>query len=176
MNVIYKHFRVWPLRSNPRAVSMLLHLISHATPVQVHADSKTTRRGQLRTSIGKLGKELGMTKQECRVTLNQLVKNGDVTRHAERRETLITVREYDKFQEPEVKRETTYNTNKVADKLCKKIREVVNNPFFNEKKGIVTAVFPISQGGVRNVQVICESDLGYVIKAGGEVVKRERVL
>ena len=178
MNAIYNKLKTWELKSNPRAVSMLLHFISHATSVSICVASKTTHRGQIRTTLGFLAKELGMSKRQVRTTLNQLVANGDIARKSAQRETLITVCDYDSYQAKENPKDTTYHTIKCEEKLINNVREILHRPEFTEKKGMLNVRYPINCGGFRTPQVTFENEVGVEVRIaeGVEVVRKEKIL
>jgi len=181
MNELYNRLRTWPHKSNSRAVHMLLYLVCHAKRVNVRSAGENVRRGQIMTSIPMLQKDLKLTTQQVRSTLGLLVSCGEITRQSFRRGSIITICNYESYQigneeQEQPEKHTDCQFKKCVSQAHQILDHVASMPEFTERKGMLTFRIPINCGGTRDPQIVFENAVGIEVRAGIEVVRKERMV
>ena len=93
----------WRWYQNANVKALFLHLLLKAAIKDgVHKDIEI-QRGQVLTTLSLLSAELGTSVQTIRTGLNNLEKSGEITSRSCNKFTLITVNNYDLYQEQMVK-------------------------------------------------------------------------
>ena len=112
----------WEWYKKPKTAHLFRHCLLKAN----YADKKwhdiTIKRGQFVTSRSKLAFETGLSEQEVRTALKNLISTSDLTSQASASNTIITVVNYDHYQKDnqQTRRKITTtnninNTNKVVN-------------------------------------------------------------
>jgi hypothetical protein len=83
-----------PLYMNQNAKALFLHLLLMAN----YKDDGDIKRGQCHTSLNKLAKETGLSKQNVRTALSTLSLAQKITRSLKHHSLLITICDYDNYQ------------------------------------------------------------------------------
>ena len=95
---LYRQILKWEWWSNPNTFRMFIYLLLKANYCDLKFEGKTIHRGQLVTSIPKLAQETALTPRQVRVTLDHLKLTGEVTDTYTSKYRVITVVNYDKYQ------------------------------------------------------------------------------
>lgn len=141
----------WYTDSNTKA--LFLHFILKANIKTGRFKGVTVNRGQLITSYDHLSKELSMSVRSIRTSLNHLKSTGEVTSQSYHDFTLITVVNYDKFQDIPTSQVTS--KRQAIDKPATSNRQQSkNNKEYKKRKNIV-ADAP-KDGEVRDWEIECK--------------------
>ena len=95
---LHRQILKWEWWSNPNTFRMFIYLLLKANYCDLKFEGKTIHRGQLVTSIPKLAQETALTPRQVRVTLDHLKLTGEVTDTHTSKYRVITVVNYDKYQ------------------------------------------------------------------------------
>lgn len=137
----------WGWYTDTPTKALFLHLILTANVETKKWQDIVIKRGQVVTSIQKLSSETGLSVRQVRTALNHLNSTNEVTQSSTTRYTLITLTNYDRYQD----KATSQTTNKrqTSDKRATNDRqqlkkdntkvlskkEITNVISKNEKKG-----------------------------------------
>ncbi len=175
MDEIFAILKTWEHRKNPLAVHMLLYFITHASS----SSAGDLQRGQVIAGRGKLQKVLQASEWMVRKTMEKLKTSGKISIGYSSGKAVITVCDYDKYL-PEKENALrgnlqVYNYRKCGKQVHDKVDMLLARPEFTERKGLLKFVIPINQGGSREPQVSFENDVGIEVRAGIEVVRKEKI-
>lgn len=95
---LHRQILKWEWWSNPNTFRMFIYLLLKANYCDLKFEGKVIQRGQLVTSIPKLAQETALTPRQVRVTLDHLKLTGEVTDTYTSKYRIITVVNYDKYQ------------------------------------------------------------------------------
>lgn len=97
--VIHRKLLDWEWYDKSATKDVFLHLLLTAN----HADKKwrgiLIKRGQLITSVSHLAKSIGISTQSCRTALTNLKSTNELTIETTNRYTLISINNYDEYQQ-----------------------------------------------------------------------------
>lgn len=88
----------WEWYQNINTKILFLHCLLKANWKDGRFEGTTVPRGSFVTSVKQLSSELGLTNDEIRTALKHLLKTGEVTRQTTNKYTVITVCNYDFYQ------------------------------------------------------------------------------
>lgn len=101
----------WKWWKNHETLILFLTLLLKANYKDVEFENQIIHRGQLVTSLPSLCQQADLTIQQVRTSLNRLISTGEITNKSTNRYRIITIVNYDKYQEltgkPTVKQQTT---------------------------------------------------------------------
>ena len=128
----------WRWRGNPNKCYVFWSLLFKANYKPEGFEKITVERGQLVFSYDKLSSELGVPLQTLRTTLKDLVSTGDIAIQPTRRWSLLTICEYDSWQNfnnptntlTDTQTDTLTDTNQINNK-----EYIYNTPFNNPPSG-----------------------------------------
>ena len=95
---IYRQIIKWGWYRDIPVKVLFLHCLFMANYQQANWYSKTIERGSFVTSIEELSQQTGLTVQNTRTALKKLISTGEITKSSTNRYTVITVVNYEKFQ------------------------------------------------------------------------------
>ena len=95
---LHRQILKWEWWCNPNTFRMFIYLLLKANYCDLKFEGKVIQRGQLVTSIPKLAQETALTPRQVRVTLDHLKLTGEVTDTYTSKYRIITVVNYDKYQ------------------------------------------------------------------------------
>lgn len=95
---LHKKFLKWEWYDDTNTFRIFLHLL-----LSVNYKDKTwhgilIKRGQILTSMDKLGKKLGLTRQQVRTSLDKLILTKEITKSTTSTYTILTVNNFNKYQ------------------------------------------------------------------------------
>lgn len=138
---LHRQLIKWEWWDDHNTTRLFIYLLLEAN----HEDKKwqgvTVKRGQKITSYPKLSKNTGISIQSVRTSLNKLKSTGELTVKPQSKYTVISISNYDSYQEnnTQINRRLTVNqqatNNKQEGKEVKKIRIYISefNKFFGSK-------------------------------------------
>ena len=98
--ILYRSFLTWEWYSTPVVKDVFLHCLFKANYKDQNWKGQIIKKGQFVTSLDHLSKELGLSVQQIRTSLNKLEKTQNITRTSTSRNTIITVVNWHKFRIP----------------------------------------------------------------------------
>lgn len=128
--------------------SLFIHLLFKANIKPVKWRGITIERGQLVTSYAKLADEVGLSIQQIRTALANLLSTQEITKESTQRYTLITLNNYDTYQNKPTQRKSsdqhTINKQPTNDQqqLKKDITYVISKERKKKGKECATAQHP----------------------------------
>lgn len=96
---LHRSLLEWEWYKNQNTKDLFLHCLLKANWKEGKFEGKVIPRGSFVTSVNKLSLELSLTPDEIRTALTHLVKTGELTKQTTRKNTVISVVNYDFFQE-----------------------------------------------------------------------------
>lgn len=97
---LFHKFCEWEWYDNPNVKVLFIHLLLKANIQTKQWQGITIKRGQLITSIEKLAVANGLTTQQIRTALKNLQTTKEIEIVATKKYTIITVKNYNLYQEP----------------------------------------------------------------------------
>lgn len=105
----YRKLKEWEWYTDSHMVHLFLHLILSAAPEDRMWQGVKIRRGQVIVSRQKLSVETGISEMTIRTCMGHLVESGEIKVESTNRFTVVTVCQYDRYQN--VERQTNQPTN-----------------------------------------------------------------
>ena len=96
---LHRQILDWEWCKNPSTFVLFVHLLLSANFVDGKFEGKTIRRGQLVTSLPSLASTTGLTIQQIRTALKNLISTGEITDVSTNRYRIITISKYNDYQE-----------------------------------------------------------------------------
>ena len=101
----------WEWYKNQHTKTVFLHCLLKAYCKDTKFEGKTIPRGSFVTSIKHLSEELDLTADEIKTALKHLTKTGELTKQATNKYTVITVSNYESYQEVTKQMPNEYQTD-----------------------------------------------------------------
>ena len=89
----------WRWLQNPKTLAVWVWLLLKANIVPHDFEKETIQRGEVATSRKTIGAAVGLTEDEVRTALNHLKSTGEITSRVRSKYQVITILEYDKYQD-----------------------------------------------------------------------------
>lgn len=123
----------WEWYSDTVTKAVFLHLLITANYENKQWKGQLIKRGQRVVSRGKLSQELNISEQKIRTALKRLISTGEITKSLYAKNTIITVVNYDRYQDSNQisNQQSTSNqpaTNHNERKIKKDNKAINNNP------------------------------------------------
>ena len=96
---LHRAFANWEWSDEPFMVSLFIHLILAASNRDTKWKGESLKRGQVIFGLSKWAKKTGISVQSLRTSLKKLESTGEINTKSTSKYTLITVCNYDKYQE-----------------------------------------------------------------------------
>jgi len=104
----------WRWATNPKTAYLFIVMILHANYKEMEFQGAKIHRGQFVTSLQSLAKSTGFTVQEVRTGILHLKSTGEITEQSNNRYRIITIVNYDDYQETTSKSTKTSTGNQQA--------------------------------------------------------------
>lgn len=114
----------WEWYKNEHTKSIFLHCLLKANWKEGRFEGKSVPRGSFITSIKKLSLELDLTEDEVRTALSHLLKTGEVTKQTTNKYTVISVSNYELYQE--VPKQIPNNSQTDTEQIPNKSQPIPN--------------------------------------------------
>lgn len=101
----------WEWYKNEHTKNVFLHCLLKANWKDGKFQGKIIPRGAFITSVKKLSLELDLTEDEVKTALKHLIKTGELTKQTTNKYTVITVSNYDLYQEVANQSQNNYQTD-----------------------------------------------------------------
>ena len=124
--VIHRQMLDWEWHKNPNTLSLFIHLLLIANYEEGRFEGKVISRGQLVTSLQSLSDGTGLSFQQTRTALEHLILTGEITNKSYTKYRVITITNYDKYQDKQQTKQQT-NNKQVTSKLTNNQQQYNNN-------------------------------------------------
>lgn len=124
--LLYRQITEWEWYQNPNTFRVFLHCLLMANFVDGRFEGKEIKRGQFVTSLPSLSAQTSLSIRQVRVALDHLILTGELTSKAYPKFRVITVVNYDKYQN---------NDRQIDIQMTGKRQQYNNNNKEIKKKG-----------------------------------------
>jgi len=97
--VLYRSLLEWEWYSDANTTRLFIHCLLRANHKEKKWQGITIERGSFVTSYAHLALDLGLTVQNVRTSINKLKSTGEVTHKPHSKYGIITINNYDKYQD-----------------------------------------------------------------------------
>ena len=130
---LHRQFTQWEWFDKPEMVQLFIYLLISATHEDMHWRGMDIKRGQMITSLEKIGVATGLSIRTIRTCLNRLKMTNEIACTSTNKNTLITICNYGKYQG--VENESDKQNDKQGDKQATNKRQTndkqTTNPIYN---------------------------------------------
>ena len=109
--VVYRSLLDWEWYSDANTTRLFIHCLLRANHKDKAWQGITIERGSFVTSYQHLALDLGLTVQNIRTSLNKLKSTGELTHKSHAKYGIITINNYDKFQDTNTQTNTQLTVN-----------------------------------------------------------------
>ena len=124
---LHRSLQQWEWYTVPHMMLLFLHLLLSAN----HKDGKwrghEVKRGQLITGLNSLSKETGLSVKTIRTCLSRFQKSGEIGKYSGNQFSIITILNYDKFQDSEDHKGSPGGTPRATQGQAKGNKQEVKN-------------------------------------------------
>lgn len=138
---IHRKILNWEWYSNLNVRVLFFHLLLKANYENKNWCGKTIKAGQLVTSLDHLVAQTGLSKQQIRTALDKLKSTHEINIQTTRQNTLITINNWNSFQEDNTQITDKQHTNNTQITLTKEIKKERNKELFVVGKKTTTTKF-----------------------------------
>lgn len=96
---LHRSLLKWEWYDDINTKILFIHLLLTVNYYDEEWHGVTIKRGSRVTSYAKLGKEIGISFQSIRTAIKRLISTGEITKESNSEYTVITVKNYDKYQD-----------------------------------------------------------------------------
>lgn len=96
---IFRELLQWEWFEKAEMVQLFIYLLLKASCEDKQWQGITVKRGQLITSNGSMRRDLKLSEQQIRTCIKRLISTGEITYQSTNRYVVITICNYDKYQE-----------------------------------------------------------------------------
>lgn len=124
----------WDKYTDGNTFRLFIHLLLLANWEDKEWKGISIKRGQVITSINKLANQIQLTTQQTRTSLNKLILTNEITKYANKQYTIITIVNYEKYQNNN-KQNNNENNNQITNDTTNKATTTNNiiNKQYKEK-------------------------------------------
>lgn len=156
---IYRGMLDWEWFEFSEMVHLFLYLLLKANIEDKNWRGVLIKRGQLATSNATLRKDLHLTEQQIRTCIKRLISTGEITYQSTNKYTLITICNYESYQEykktnNEQDNEQTTNEQRTSNEQTTTTKEIKNiriNSLPNGKEPIESPTDPIPYSEIQSM-------------------------
>ena len=120
---IFRELLQWEWFQKAEMVQLFIYLLLKANCVDKQWQGITIKRGQLATSNATMRQDLRLSEQQIRTCIKRLISTGEITYKSTNRYVVITIRNYDKYQE-------------IGNSINEQNNEQTNNQSTDEQRAI----------------------------------------
>ncbi len=128
--LIHRRLLDWQWYSNKNDRIVWLHCLLSANWKDGYFEGKKIERGSFVTSYDKLAKEIGISVQQLRTSLNHLKSTNEITHKTNNQFSIITINKYNDYQLEQQTNQQTIN-NQLTNE-----QQTINNNRINSNKSI----------------------------------------
>lgn len=128
--LIHRRLLDWQWYSNKNDRIVWLHCLLSANWKDGYFEGKKIERGSFVTSYDKLAKEIGISVQQLRTSLNHLKSTNEITHETNNQFSIITINKYNDYQLEQQTNQQTINKRLTNE------QQTINNNRINNNKSI----------------------------------------
>lgn len=136
---LHRSLLKWEWYDDPKTKILFIHLLLTVNYKDMAWQGKRIRRGSRATSYAELSKETGLSVREIRTGLKHLESTGEVTRSTFPKYTVITIKNYGRFQQVTSKTTEETTSNVTSKRQAPYIYKKDKNIYKKEKRTSDTA-------------------------------------
>lgn len=125
---LHRKILKWGWYKNANTMRLFIHCLLKANFCNGKFENIEVKRGQFVTSRNTLSSELGLSEQQIKTALNHLKSTGEITTKAYSKFTVITVENYNYFQDPN----QSFNHQSTNSQPTDNQQPTVNQPQYNK--------------------------------------------
>lgn len=135
--LLYRQITEWEWYQNPNTFRVFLHCLLMANFTDGRFEGKEIKRGQFVTSLPSLSDQTSLSIRQVRVALDHLIMTGELTSKAYSKFRVITVVNYDKYQNNDRQNDSQTTDKRQADdsQMTGKRQQYNNNNKGTMEKG-----------------------------------------
>lgn len=135
--LLYRQITEWEWYQNPNTFRVFLHCLLMANFTDGRFEGKEIKRGQFVTSLPSLSDQTSLSIRQVRVALDHLIMTGELTSKAYSKFRVITVVNYDKYQNNDRQNDSQVTAKRQADdsQVTAKRQQYNNNNNVIREKG-----------------------------------------
>lgn len=135
--LLYRQITEWEWYQNPNTFRVFLHCLLMANFTDGRFEGKEIKRGQFVTSLPSLSDQTSLSIRQVRVALDHLIMTGELTSKAYSKFRVITVVNYDKYQNNDRQNDSQTTDKRQADdsQMTGKRQQYNNNNNGTMEKG-----------------------------------------
>lgn len=118
---LHRQFATWEWFTDPAMVQLFIYLLLSATHDDTQWRGIAIKRGQIITSLEKMSAATGLSVRKIRTCINRLISTCEIACETTNKYTIITICNYDKYQDREIESDTQNDTQ--ADKQATNKRQ-----------------------------------------------------
>lgn len=130
---IHRKFKKWEWYQKSKMVHLFLHLLLSANHKDGRWQGHEVKRGQLITGLKALKLNTGISVKSCRTCLEHLKSTGEVAIKSTNRFSIITIVNYDEYQEDEIERASQMASQRADRGQAEGKQRATNNNDKNDK-------------------------------------------
>ena len=96
---IYRELLQWEWFDNAEMLQLFMYLLLQASTENRQWQGIELKRSQLVTSYARINRDLHLSEQKIRTGLKRLISTGEITHHSTNKYSIITICNYDKYQD-----------------------------------------------------------------------------
>ena len=121
---IHRQLLGWEWYTDVNTKTLFIHCLLKANFKTVRYRKNTVKKGSFITSLESLSKETGLTIRQTRTALEHLISTGEVTSKSSSKNRIITVVNYDKYQDTDKRNDKqTTSRRQTSDKQPTTVEE-----------------------------------------------------
>lgn len=124
---LHRSFRKWEWYQNDAMVLLFIHLLLSANHQENKWQGLLIGRGQLVTGLKSLNKETKISIRTLRTCLSRLEQTGEISRKSTNKYSIITINNYDKYQQNGCESDKQPTSNRQATDNKQECKEYKNN-------------------------------------------------
>jgi hypothetical protein len=144
---LHRQFLDWEWYDEPNCVRVFLHCLLKANHKDKKYRGNVIKRGTFVTSLEIISLELNLTIQQIRTVFSKLESTGEINRQTNRRGTIISICNYNNYQDEE-KNNNKQNNSKITGKQQESNRKVTgtkNEKNENNEKNIAPTISEVEE-------------------------------
>jgi len=147
---LHRQFLEWEWYDEPNCTRVFLHCLLKANHKDKRYRGDVIKRGTFVTSLEVLSHELNITTQQLRTVFKKLESTGEINRQSNRRGTVVTVCNYDTYQDVDSDSNTRSNkqlTNKqqTSNKQVTTTKNEKNDKNVKNEKNIIPTLSEVEE-------------------------------
>ena len=137
--LIYRKMLNWQWYQDNNVKALFIYLLLDANFEESKKGLLTIQRGQVLTSLKRMHDRTGMTVKEIRTALDKLEKSGEIGKQTTNRNSIITINNYDEYQDKGKQRASKGQTKGniiINNKEYKELNNIKEKIYKKEKYGL----------------------------------------